>query len=172
MLCHSPVVEELAADGVEAAGRALWESTDIGPYRVTAVPSHDWRGSDQIAWIIETGERRFIHCGDTIWHGSWWEIERRCGPFDVAFLPINGVIVQLEGFTPTDVPATMTPEQAIEAAAVLRARTACAIHYGLFDNPPKYAEQPDVAGRFLAAGKRRNVHAVTPFAGESVPLRP
>jgi hypothetical protein len=64
------------------------------------------------------------------------------GPLDLAFLPINGVLVRLDGYTPTDVPATLTPEQAVEAAVVLQARTACAIHHGLFDNPPATASNP------------------------------
>jgi L-ascorbate metabolism protein UlaG (beta-lactamase superfamily) len=87
------------------------------------------------AWIIESDDLSLIHCGDTIWHGSWYEIARRHAPFAVAFLPINGVVVELDGFTATDVPATLTPEQAIEAAMILRAGTACAIHHALFQNP-------------------------------------
>jgi len=71
-------------------------------------------------------------------------------PFDAAFLPINGVIVELDGFTPTDVPATLTPEQAVKAAAILRASTVCTIRHTLFQNPPRYVEQPDAIKRFLS----------------------
>jgi L-ascorbate metabolism protein UlaG (beta-lactamase superfamily) len=118
--------------------------------------------------VIEAEGRRVIHCGDTIWHGGWYEIARRHGPFDAAFLPINGVTVRLDGFTPTDVPATLTPEQAIEAAVVLGARAACAIHYGLFDNPPLYVEQPNPRERFRAAATRRGLSAITPADGEHI----
>jgi L-ascorbate metabolism protein UlaG (beta-lactamase superfamily) len=118
----------------------------VGPFRLTAVPSHDWRGDDQVAWIIESIDRRIIHWGDTIWHGSWYEIARRHAPFDIACLPINGVIVELDGFTPTQVPATLTPEQAIEAAVILRAGTVCAVHHTLFHNSPGYVEQPALGG--------------------------
>jgi L-ascorbate metabolism protein UlaG (beta-lactamase superfamily) len=72
----------------------------------------------------------------------------------------------LTAFTPTEVPATLTPEQAVEAAVVLRARTVCAIHYGLFDNPPRYREQRDPRERFLAAGIRRGTATVAPADGE------
>jgi L-ascorbate metabolism protein UlaG (beta-lactamase superfamily) len=167
-LCHDAIAEALRADGMAAAPVELWRPRNVGPFCVTPVPSADWRGDDQVAWVIEIAGARAIHCGDTIWHGGWYEIAARFTPFDLAFLPISGVIARLDGFTPTEVPATLTPEQAVEAAVVLRARTACAIHHGLFDNPPGYSEQPDAISRFLAAGKRRGVIAAAPDDGDVV----
>lgn len=166
ILCHEPSAARLVGAGVRATALQLWETCAIGPFRVTPVPSHDRRADDQVAWVIESSGRRVIHCGDTIWHGHWYEIARRCGPFDIAFLPINGVIVRLKGFTPTDVPATLTPEQAIEAAVVLDAGAACAIHHTVFHNPPLYTEQPDAVQRFLVAGRRRHLDAIVPPDGE------
>jgi L-ascorbate metabolism protein UlaG (beta-lactamase superfamily) len=167
-LCHESIAAVLRADGVAAASVEQWRPREVGPFRVTAVPSADWRGDDQVAWVIEIGGVRAIHCGDTIWHGRWYEIADRFAPFDIAFLPINGVIAQLEGFTATEVPATLTPEQAVEAAVVLRARGACATHYGLFDNPPRYREQADALARFRTAGRRRGVVTAAPADGEVV----
>ncbi len=174
VLCHQPVAEDLAAAGVDAVGVSLWETASIGELSLTAVPSHDWRGEDQVAWVVDDGTHRVIHCGDTIWHGGWYEIVRRMGPIDVAFLPINGVVARLEGFTPTEVPATLTPEHAIEAAAILCAGTACAIHHGLFHNPPVYVEQDDAVQRFLTAATRRGMNAVAPTEGTllGVGIRP
>jgi L-ascorbate metabolism protein UlaG (beta-lactamase superfamily) len=167
-LCHQPIAETLRADGVTAAAVEQWRTQRAGGFCVTAVPSADWRGDDQVAWLIEVGGVRAIHCGDTIWHGRWHEIAARVGPVDLAFLPINGVLVRLDGYTPTEVPATLTPEQAVEAAAVLQARTACAIHHGLFDNPPHYREQPAAEARFLAAGRHRGVATAAPDDGDVV----
>jgi len=164
-ICHKPIAPQL---GITAGATRLWHTHEAGAFRLTAVPSHDWRGDDQVAWVVEADGRRVIHCGDTIWHGSWYEIARRHGPFDAAFLPINGVTVRLQGFTPTDVPATLTPEQAIEAAVVLEARAACAIHYDLFHNPPLYVEQPNARERFHAAAERRGLSAITPADGEQI----
>jgi L-ascorbate metabolism protein UlaG (beta-lactamase superfamily) len=172
VICHAPIQPALAAEGVRARPVDLWDTIEAGPFRVTAVPSHDWRGDDQVAWVLEGGGRRVIHCGDTIWHGGWYAIARHHGPFDVAFLPISGVIARLDGFTATEVPATLTPEQAVEAAVVLGARAACAIHHALFHNPPKYVEQPRAVERFLAAAARRGVSAVAPAAGAAVPSAP
>jgi L-ascorbate metabolism protein UlaG (beta-lactamase superfamily) len=167
-ICHTPILTALAEDGVRAVAASLWRTRNIGPFQVTPVPSEDWRGDDQVAWIIESDGRRVIHCGDTIWHGRWYEIARSYGPFDTAFLPINGFVAQLEGFTPSEVPGSLTPEQAVEAAVVLEARTACAIHHTLFDNPPRYVEQADAVERFLAAGRRRGINAIVPGDGEAV----
>ena len=33
---------------------------------------------------------RILHLGDTIFHGYWWRMARRHGPFDVVLAPING----------------------------------------------------------------------------------
>jgi L-ascorbate metabolism protein UlaG (beta-lactamase superfamily) len=167
-LCHQPIADALRADGIEAAAVDLWLPHEVGPFRLTPVPSADWRGDDQVAWVIEVAGVKAIHCGDTIWHGHWYEIAALFAPFRLAFLPINGVIAQLDVFTATEVPATLTPEQAVEAALVLEAQTACAIHHGLFNNPPRYSEQPESVARFLAAGKRRRVASVAPQDGEIV----
>lgn len=170
VLCHQAIAEQLVREQVPAVGVELWSTVDIGPFRATPVPAQDWRGADQVAWVIETDRMRIIQCGDTIWHGSWYDIQRRFGSFDVAFLPINAVLARLEGFTPTEVPSTLTPEQAIEAAVVLQARTACAIHYGLFNNPPRYVESANVVARFLQAGARRGVLAIAPEDGATVAI--
>ncbi|MEV4443155.1 MBL fold metallo-hydrolase [Streptomyces sp. NPDC049577] len=167
--CHTPIVDVLAGMGVTAIPQKMGEPREIGPFTVIPVASHDWRGDDQVAWIVETSDLRVIHFGDTIWHGKWWEIAREYGPFDIAFLPIAGVLTRRDGFTPTNQPATLTPEQAVEAAVVLKASTACAIHYDLFNNPPYYTEQHDVRGRFLRAAQARGIHAVAPGDGEPVP---
>jgi L-ascorbate metabolism protein UlaG (beta-lactamase superfamily) len=170
VICHEAIARKLAADRVMATAARLWEPIQAGPFRLTAVPSHDWRGDDQVAWVVEVDDRRFIHCGDTIWHGRWYEIARRHQQFDTAFLPINGVIAQLSGFTPTSVPATLTPEQAIEAAFVLGARRTCPIHYGLFHNPPRYVEQENALARFCVAARRRAIAVVAPHDGELVSI--
>ncbi|GAA0358999.1 MBL fold metallo-hydrolase [Actinoallomurus spadix] len=136
---------------------------------VAPVPSLDWRGdgSDQVAWVVEGAGRRIIHCGDTMWHGDWWRIAREHGPFDVAFVPVNGGIARFEGYE-ANVPVTMTPEQAVEAAAVLGAATVCAVHYGLFNNPPAYVEQPDIERRFRRAAEARGVTVILAGDGEPV----
>ncbi len=165
--CYNSLVSDLAGDGVSAIGRELGEARQLGDLTLTPVPSLDWRGEDQVAWVIEGGGRKIIHCGDTMWHGSWWQIAEDHGPFDIAFLPVNGVIARFQGFE-ANVPVTMSPEQAVEAAVALRARSVCAIHYYLFNNPPIYVEQTDIESRFTTAGKGRNLPVVIAQIGELV----
>jgi len=167
--CHAPSAPELRAAGIDVVPQELGEPRSVGPLTVTPVTSMDWRGDEvaQVAWVVEGGGRRIIHCGDTMWHGNWWRIARDHGPFDVAFLPVNGVIARFEGYE-VDVPATLTPEEAVEAAVVLGATTACAIHHGLFDNPPTYVEQPDVEGRFRRAARARGIIPALVAEGEAV----
>jgi L-ascorbate metabolism protein UlaG (beta-lactamase superfamily) len=169
--CHAPIAAELARDGLTAISQELGRPRQIGELTVTPVASLDWRGtdSDQVAWVVEGGGRRIIHCGDTMWHGNWWQIAREHGPFDVAFVPVNGVIARFEGYE-ANVPVTLTPEQAVEAAAVLGAKALCAIHYELFDNPPVYVEQRDIAERLRHAAEGRGVELHLVADGESVPL--
>lgn len=170
--CHAEIADAVAADGLRPIAQRLGEPRQIGPLTVTPVASLDWRGtdSDQVAWVVEGGGSRIIHCGDTMWHGNWWQIARDHGPFDLALLPVNGVIAKFEGYE-ADVPVTLTPEQAVEAASVLGARAACAIHYELFNNPPTYTEQEDIKERFARAAEARGLTPILVADGETVPVR-
>lgn len=169
--CHTPISADLARDGITAVSQEIGRPRQIGGLTVTPVASLDWRGtdSDQVAWVVEGGGRRIIHCGDTMWHGNWWQIARDHGPFDIAFVPVNGVIAKFEGYE-ANVPVTMTPEQAVEAAASLQAKAFCAIHYELFHNPPVYVEQDDIAQRLLRAAEGRGITPLLMTDGENVPL--
>ncbi len=124
-----------------------WQTVQIGVFKATAVPAVDWRGDDQVSWVIQDGAQRLFHGGDTIWHGRWWNIQRRFGSFDVAMLPVNGVVAELPGIEPSHLPATLTPEQAVIATRLLKAEFLCPMHYGQFNNPPVYAEQDNIETR-------------------------
>jgi L-ascorbate metabolism protein UlaG (beta-lactamase superfamily) len=92
-----------------------------------------------------------------MWHGNWWQIARDHGPFDLAFLPVNGVVARFEGYE-VNVPVTLTPEQAVEAAHALNASAACAIHYELFNNPLTYmssSTSPNASARPRGRGTSR-----------------
>ena len=109
-----------------------------------------------------------IHCGDTVWHGSWWKLGMQYGPFDAAFLPINGALVGWP-VPPSGIPASLTPEQAAAAAQILGARLACANHYG-WNSPPGYVEFPNCEKAFLEAARGRGVNAVAVRPGDLVLL--
>jgi L-ascorbate metabolism protein UlaG (beta-lactamase superfamily) len=121
VVCPSAVAETVAGAGFNARGVDVWETVAIGDLRLTAVPAVDGFGSAQVSWVVAHGERRLVHCGDTLWHGYWWEIAERSGPIDLAFLPINAAIAEFDYLTPASsgLPAVLTPEQAAAAARVL-----------------------------------------------------
>ncbi|RNB90417.1 MBL fold metallo-hydrolase [Brevibacillus fluminis] len=134
------------------------ESIQLGDMTVTATYSVDGVGDPQVAWIVQSGQKKAIHCGDTLWHGYWWSIARSFGPFDVACLPVNGAVVELSGLTPSGQPISMNPEQAIAAANILGVTQLIPIHYGLIHHPPVYRQTPELLERLqAAAGEEVNV---------------
>jgi L-ascorbate metabolism protein UlaG (beta-lactamase superfamily) len=157
VFCHKAISDRIAAAGLKVHGLVISETRAIGGVRVTAVPAHDWRGDDQVSWVIETEGARIFHGGDTIWHGYWWQIAQKHAPFDRAFLPVNGVLAVYPGLEPSGLPATLTPEQAVIATRLLRAKALCPMHYEMFNNPPIYVEQPNLLTRLKLAADQENV---------------
>lgn len=150
--------------GLEGAARALGLTNVNGvavrssfelssDVKATALPSVDGLGDIQVAWLVEGSGRKVIHCGDTLWHGYWWSFAQNYGPFDAAFLPVNGAVLELPGMMPSGQPICLTPEQAIAAATVLGAKTLVPIHYGTMQYPPIYNETPNIEARLAAASK-------------------
>ena len=130
-----------------------WTERTVGPFALATAPAVDGFGDLQHSWIIECAGRRIIHAGDTLFHGDWWRIARRYGPFDLAFLPINAPRVDFPVLQPpSGIDAVMSPEEAVAAARILGARAVIPIHYGALHRPPVYVETADAVARLLAAG--------------------
>lgn len=162
---------ELEASGLDTTILDPWEQIELGPFTITAVPAVDGLGDPQLSWVVEDGSSRAIHLGDTMFHGYWWRIVRRCGPIDSAFLPINGALLDLPPFQPASRrESALTPDQAAEAARILGVKRAVPIHHGGFDIPPFYVSQADAAASFAAAAEQFDFEAVLPTAGEEVEL--
>src|SRR6476659_7153538 len=80
-------LEIAATTAQEAIGGTVvapWQTVDGGAFTITAVPAVDGFGDPQVSWVVEADGRRILHCGDTIFHGSWWRIRMRHGPFGLA----------------------------------------------------------------------------------------
>lgn len=130
----------LAATVVDA-----WSTREIGPFRVTAVPAVDGLGDPQLNWVVEADGQRVFHGGDTMFHGYWWLIARRFSPFDAAFLPANGPVVDAPHLQPpSPMLAALDPRQAAAAAKILDARYVVPIHYEP-EQPDKIAGYVEVA---------------------------
>jgi len=150
--------------GARARPSALWEPQLLGDFTATAVPASDGYGDPQVSWVVSAGGRRIFHGGDTLWHGHWWRIGRQFGPFDAAFLPVNGARFGWRQPV-SDVPAVLTPEQAVEAATVLRARCLVPIHYGV-TGIAEYVEVEDPIGRLRVAAREKpiSIQSIEPGA--------
>ena len=104
---------ELERSGLARRQVEQWERRDAGPFAITPLPAVDGLGDPQVSWLVEAGGRRVLHLGDTIFHGYWWRMARRHGPFDLVFVPINGAVIDFPHLQPPSVlAAAMEPEQA------------------------------------------------------------
>ena len=160
------VEAEFRETGLRTEVVPVWEERCAGPFRILAAPSVDGFGDPQRAWVVECDGVRVLHAGDTLFHGYWRSIARR-GAIAVAFLPINGAIIDLPFLCPPNpLNAVMTPEDAAVAAALLGAKVAVPIHYELVHRPPEYTETPQPAARFVARAGELGVVARVAALGE------
>jgi L-ascorbate metabolism protein UlaG (beta-lactamase superfamily) len=164
--CPPALATRVEETGLRARPVEINQTVSFGEYTVTAVPAVDGLGEEQVSWAVEADGRRIFHGGDTMWHGHWWKIARQLGPVDLAFLPINGALVQFPGLDPSGIPSSLTPEQAAAAGKLLGAAVTCPMHYGLFENPPVYVDSPDVEAAFLAASAARGLQVWLAKPGE------
>lgn len=149
---------ELTAAGLERTRVAPWESVTAGPFTLTALPAVDGVGDPQVAWLIEAGGVRVLHLGDTMFHGYWWRMALRHGPFDVVLVPVNGAVLEFPHRTPASpLPGALDPEQGAIAAELLGARLAIPIHAEGYEIDGIYQPVADAAARFAAAATGRGV---------------
>jgi L-ascorbate metabolism protein UlaG (beta-lactamase superfamily) len=159
--CHTAAAAEIAAAGFrplplgldEGASLTGFEADDL--YLVPVAAADGW-GDAQVSWVVLGGGRRLFHGGDTIWHGRFRHLGRQYGPFDAAFLPVNGVRQPGRIDPPLEARHTLGPEEAVDAAVALRARKLVPIHHGRKPSPA-YVETEDNLAAAVAAGRRRGI---------------
>lgn len=160
---------ELAAAGLDRRRVAPWERVAAGPFAITALPACDGIGDPQVAWLVEAGGTRILHLGDTMFHGWWWRMARRHGPFDAVLVPVNGAVLDFpHRRPPSGLPGALDPDQAAIAASILGARLAIPIHAEGYEIDGVYEPVPDAAERFAAAAAERGVPARILAPGESI----
>jgi L-ascorbate metabolism protein UlaG (beta-lactamase superfamily) len=160
---------ELTASELPRTTIATWGSIDVGPFTCTALPAVDGLGDPQVSWLVEAGGTRVLHLGDTLFHGAWWQMARRAGPFDVVLAPINGAVVDFpHQQPPSPLPAAMKPEQAALAGELLGATTVVPMHYGGFALEPHYRPIADARERFELAARGRAYRAAPLAPGETL----
>jgi N-acyl-phosphatidylethanolamine-hydrolysing phospholipase D len=125
-----------------------WDRRDVAGATVIATPSQHWTGrglndryrSLWASWSVQIGEFKFWFAGDTGYNGkTFTEIGERCGPFDLALIPIGG-------YEPRWFMKDMhvNPEEAVAIHKEIRAKYSLGIHWGTFpltaepiDDPPQ-----------------------------------
>jgi L-ascorbate metabolism protein UlaG (beta-lactamase superfamily) len=149
---------ELAASGLSRRRIEPWESTDIGPFRVTALPAVDGIGDPQVAWLVEADGSRVLHLGDTIFHGFWWRVARRFGPIDVVFVPVNGAVLSFPHRQPASpLAGALGPHEAVIAVQILAPRVAIPIHAEGYQVEGVYEPVDDAVAEFTDAATDRGV---------------
>jgi len=138
----------------------IWERREVGPFAVTALPAVDGLGDSQVAWLVEADGRRVLHLGDTIFHGYWWRMARRHGPFDLVLAPINGALISFPHLRPASpIAGTMEPEQAALAGELLGAAKVVPIHYDGYAAEGLYRPVANARERFLDACAQRSLQS-------------
>ena len=159
---------ELERSGLHRHATETWGRAEAGPFILTALPAVDGLGDPQVSWLVEAGGQRVLHLGDTIFHGYWWRMARRHGPFDVVLAPINGPAVDFPHLRPpSPLAAALEPEHAALAGELLGARTLIPIHYGGYAVDPWYRPTGDPLERFEAATEGRPYETRILEPGES-----
>jgi L-ascorbate metabolism protein UlaG (beta-lactamase superfamily) len=162
---------ELTAAALDRRRIAPWDSVTAGPFTLTALPAADGIGDPQVAWLIAAGGVRVLHLGDTMFHGYWWRMARRHGPFDAVLVPVNGAVVAFPHRRPASpLPAALDPAQAALAAAILGARVAIPIHAEGYEIDGVYQPVPDAAERFAAAAVERGAPVTILDPGETIEI--
>jgi L-ascorbate metabolism protein UlaG (beta-lactamase superfamily) len=160
---------ELAATALAREPLAPWEQRTAGPFTITALPAADGLGDPQVAWLVEADGARVLHLGDTIYHGWWWRMAQRHGPFDLVLAPINGARVSFPHRVPASpLPTVMEPEQAALAGELLGARSVVPIHYHGYDVEGVYKPVDGALERFERASAGRPYAVRVPALGEAL----
>jgi L-ascorbate metabolism protein UlaG (beta-lactamase superfamily) len=160
---------ELEQAGLRRRAVETWESVEAGPFALTALPAVDGLGDPQVSWVVEAEDRRVLHLGDTIFHGYWWRMAQRHGPFDLVLAPINGARVNFPHLQPpSPLAAAMEPEQAAIAGELLGAGTLIPMHYDGYEIDPWYRPVDGPVARFEVATSDRPYEVRMLEPGESI----
>jgi N-acyl-phosphatidylethanolamine-hydrolysing phospholipase D len=147
----------------EVTERDWWQESAIGALQLTCVPAQHFSGRRigsrnntlWCGWAFRSSRQKLFFAGDTALHPEFEAIAERCGPFDLAILPIGAY--EPRWFMGS---VHMNPEDCVKAVAQLttaqkgKPLIMAAAHWGTFkltdepmDEPPaRMREQWRAAG--------------------------
>lgn len=112
-----------------------WDRASTGALRVTFVPARHWSRRTVLdtnrswwgGYVVDVGEMRLYHAGDSGWFSGFAEIGRR-------FPGIRAAMVPIGSYAPAWFmePNHMNPEQSGQAFLDLGAKTLVPMHWGTF----------------------------------------
>lgn len=143
----------VSRQGVKTVGMNIGGTVDIAGIKVTMVPAlHSCERGTPVGFVLDTGEVKVYHAGDTGLFGDMALIGELYSP-DVALLPIGSVF-------------TMSPREAAKAVELLKPKIAIPMHYGTF---PLIEQDPEEFRR-LVAERAPGVKVVVAKPGEWIEL--
>jgi L-ascorbate metabolism protein UlaG (beta-lactamase superfamily) len=106
-----------------------WESVQLGEVTVTACPGlhHE---VPELTYVLEGNGMRVFFGADSLLIPELRTLLDRFGPFDLALLPCNGLVVRIKG----NKQVVMSAGEAAELCAALHPRYAVPIHYAFWGN--------------------------------------
>lgn len=135
------------------------EQIQLGALTITGLPAQHWskRGIGDTrqalwsSWAVSSENKQFYFGGDSAYFSGYSLIGETLGPFDLVALPIGA-------YQPRAMMASshMNPEEAIQAAADLKASKILPIHYGTFDLSDEPLDEP--LRRFASALQTTSSH--------------
>ncbi len=144
-----------------------WQNTQLGEVTMTFVPSRHFSGrglSDRAkslwgGWTFTSPKHRVFWSGDGGYDAHFKTIGQKLGPFDWAFLECGQYNENWHEIH-------MYPEESIQAAIDVKAKTAIPIHWGAFTLAMHTWQDP--VQRFTQEAKAKNVNIAMPQLGEVV----
>ena len=144
-----------------------WDDTRPGnQLTLVAVPARHFSGRGikrfQSLWssfVLKSSDHSIFIGGDSGYDTHFKEIGDRYGPFDVALLEAGQYNVQWPHIH-------MMPEETVQAAKDLRAKTLLPVHWGKFTLAMHAWNEP--VERIMAKAEELHVEVITPLIGEPV----
>lgn len=131
-----------------------WQTASLPPVAVTLTPAQHFSARSPFdrnrrlwgGFVVETGSaRRIFFAADSGYAGHFREVPGRCGPIDVALLPIGAYEPR---WFMRDI--HMDPAEAVQAHLEVGATVSVAMHFGTFQLTPEGIDAP---GEALAAAR-------------------
>jgi L-ascorbate metabolism protein UlaG (beta-lactamase superfamily) len=132
----------------DVTGLAWWEKTDVDGVTITAVPTS--AGPRENGYVVVSHDARLYLAGDTRPFGDLVDVATAFPHLDVAVLPIGG----RRHF---GMAQQMTPEQAADAAALLKPARAIPSGYGATSGSPFVSFPDDPVGAFRKAMEQKGL---------------